>query len=78
MFQISIENDNNSQTIIFDDSIFVNLNIEIVIAKTIVENKQNEIFSKKKIKRDKKKQFEQSKRTIYCSKNDQQQRVNCK
>ena len=54
MFQISIENDDNSQTIIFDDSIFVKLNIEIAIAKTIVENEQNEIFSKKKIKHDKK------------------------
>ena len=55
MFQISIENDDNLQTIIFDDLIFVKMNFEIAIAKTIVENEQNEIFSKKKIKRDKKK-----------------------
>ena len=70
MFQISIENNDNFQTIIFDDSIFVKLNTKIAIEKTIDENEQNEIFSKKKIKRDKKKRFKRSKRTIYCSKND--------
>ena len=78
MFQISIENDDNFQTIILNDSIFVKLNIEIATEKTIDENEQNEIFSKKKIKRDKKKRFERSKRTIYCLKNDQQQFANCK